>query len=158
MKATQAVIAKRVSEVLAIRLGGAQFHDIVRYAAEQNWGVKERQLWNYVQASDRLLVQRQERDRDKLFAQHVARRMALFARCLNAEDYSTAGRVLRDEAELLGLYPSADDALRRESEALRQQLAELQGANREGGNGTAAAGAGGPGERGEGAAEPGPGA
>ena len=42
-KATNAEIALRVEEVLRIRLDGAQFHDIVQYAAEKEWGLKERQ-------------------------------------------------------------------------------------------------------------------
>jgi hypothetical protein len=105
MKATKAVVAQRVDAVLRIRIDGAQFHDIVQYAAEQQWGVGERQLWNYVAAADALLVARQEKDRDKLFARHVAQRQALVARAVNAADYRTALAALKDEAELLGLYP-----------------------------------------------------
>ena len=105
MKATKAVVAQRVEAVLRIRLDGAQFHDIVQYAAEQQWGVQERQLWNYVAATDQLLLARLERDRDKLLARHIAQRQALVARAVNAADYRTALAVLRDEAELEGLYP-----------------------------------------------------
>ncbi len=105
MKATKAEVWQRVNEVLAIRLDGAEFHDILQYAAEKGWGVGERQLWNYVRAADKLLVERLERDRDKLFARHVGQRRALLGRCVTAGDYSTASRILRDEAELLGLYP-----------------------------------------------------
>ncbi len=106
MKATKAEIAGRVEEVLRIRLDGAQFHDIVQYGAEKQWGVGERQLWKYVAASDRLLTKRLENDRDKLFARHVAQRRALYARAVNASDYRTALAVVKDEAELEGLYPS----------------------------------------------------
>ncbi len=37
-KSDAAEVAKRVEEVLRIRLDGAQFHDIVQYAAEKGWG------------------------------------------------------------------------------------------------------------------------
>jgi hypothetical protein len=48
MKAEKAEIARRVDEVLRIIVDGAEFHDIVQYAASQDppWDVKERQLWN----------------------------------------------------------------------------------------------------------------
>jgi hypothetical protein len=105
MKATKAQVRERVEEVLRIRLDGAEFHDVVQYASEKEWGVGERQLWNYVRASDQLLAERVERDRDKLFNRHVAQRRSLFARALNAADYRTALAVAKDEAELHGLYP-----------------------------------------------------
>jgi hypothetical protein len=108
MKSTKVVIARRVEEVLRIRLDGAEFHNIVQYAAEQGWNVRERQLWNYVRASDALLAIRLEKDRDKLLARHVAQRRALYARAVHAADYRTALAVARDEAELQGLYPSRD--------------------------------------------------
>jgi hypothetical protein len=105
MKATKAEISRRVEEVLRLRLDGAEFHDVVQYAAEQGWNVRERQLWNYVRASDKLLARRLEKDRDKLLARHVAQRRALYARAVHAADYRTALAVARDEAALQGLYP-----------------------------------------------------
>jgi len=106
MKATKAQVQERVEDILRIRLDGAEFHDIVQYASEKGWGVGERQLWNYVQAADQLLAQRLEKDRDKLFTRHIAQRRALYARAVNAADYSAACRILRNEAELLDLYPA----------------------------------------------------
>jgi hypothetical protein len=73
-----------------MRLDGAEFHDIVRYAAEQGWNVRERQLWNYIRAADELLVGRLEKDRDKLLARHVAQRRALYAQAGVAKQF--AGR------------------------------------------------------------------
>jgi hypothetical protein len=75
-----------------------------QYASEKGWNVSERQLFRYVQASDRLLAARLEKDRDKLFARHVAQRQTLYARSVNASDYRTALAVAKDEAELYGLY------------------------------------------------------
>ena len=99
MKSTKAEIAQRVEEVLRIRLDGAEFHDIVQYASEKAWKVGERQLRNYMAATDDLLAARLEKDRDKLLARHIAQRRSLYARALNAADYRTALAVAKDEAE-----------------------------------------------------------
>jgi hypothetical protein len=107
MKATNAVVMQRVEAVLRVRIDGAQFHDIRDYAnaPEQNWNVSDSQLRRYIQASDKLLAERLEKDRDKQFARHVAQRQALYARAVNAADFRTALAVAKDEAELQGLYP-----------------------------------------------------
>jgi hypothetical protein len=104
MKATKAEVAGRVEEVLRIRLDGAEFSDVVQYASGKQWNVGERQLWNYIAASDGLLTKRLEKDRDKLFARHVAQRRLLYARAVNAADFRTALAIAKDEAELEGLY------------------------------------------------------
>jgi len=106
MKATKAEIAQRVSEILEIRLAGARFHDIVQYAAEKQWGVAERQLWNYIAASDKLLAAQLEPDRERLLTRHLAQRHYLYGRAVNAGDYRVALAALKDEAELLALYPA----------------------------------------------------
>jgi hypothetical protein len=106
MKSTQATVRQRVHEVLQLRLLGAEFHDIVQHASENGWGVGERQLWNYLARADDLLERTLETDRGKLFRRHVAQRRALYARAMAVSDYSTARAVLKDEAELLGLYPA----------------------------------------------------
>lgn len=107
-KADKATIAQRIEEVLRIRLDGAEFHDIVQYASEKQWGVSERQLWNYIHKADDLLVERQERNRKRTVARHVAQRQALFARCVNGADFRTALAVLTDLAKLRGLYPEKE--------------------------------------------------
>lgn len=104
-KSTKAEVEKRIHEVFTIRLDGAQFHDIVQYAAEHGWNVEERQLWNYIARADKLLVERHEKSRKKLIARHVAQRRVLYARSVNAADYRTALSVLSDEARLMNLYP-----------------------------------------------------
>ncbi|MBX9622700.1 MAG: hypothetical protein K2X82_02695 [Gemmataceae bacterium] len=105
-KASKAEVAARVDAVLRIRLDGAQFHDIVQYAAAHGWGVEERQLWNYVRKAGELLVERGERSRRRAVALHLARRDALYARAVEAADYRTALAVLADAAKLQGLYVS----------------------------------------------------
>jgi hypothetical protein len=106
VKADAALAVLRTEEVLRIRLDGAQFHDILQYAAEKGWGLEERQIRTYMSRADDLLVERLENDRKKLIASHHARRESLYARAVNAADYRTALSILMDEAKLRGLYPS----------------------------------------------------
>jgi hypothetical protein len=105
MRATKAEVNKRVEELLAIRLAGAEFWDVKQYAAEKEWRVSERQLWSYIHKSDRLLAETLDKDRDRLINRHLAQRQTLFARAMQVSDYRTALAILKDEAELFGLYP-----------------------------------------------------
>ena len=100
MKATKAVVAKRVEEIVQIRLSGAEFADIREYARENGWNVSDSQLWRYIRASDDLLAEGFERDRDKLFVRHVAQRRALYARAMQIGDYRMALAVVKDAQEL----------------------------------------------------------
>ena len=59
-KADTAEVPKRVEEVLRIRLDGAQFHDIVQYAAEKGLGRQDRQVRRTSSRADDLLVERQD--------------------------------------------------------------------------------------------------
>jgi hypothetical protein len=104
-KATKTEINQRIDEVLRIRLDGALAHDVQAYAAEKGWGLSERQVFRYIAKADALMAKRLEQDREKNFARHIQSRRTLYARCVNAADYSTALRVLDSEAELLGLFP-----------------------------------------------------
>jgi hypothetical protein len=106
MKSDQKTVRKRVEEILSIRLLGALPTDIRRHAEEQGWQVGERQLQRYTAMSDELMAESLEKNRDKLMAYHFAARRALYARAMAVSDYSTAKAVLKDEAELLCLYPA----------------------------------------------------
>jgi hypothetical protein len=103
-RASDAEVAARVEEVLHCRLNGAEFHDLQAHAREKGWQVSERQLWRYVAAADELVERTFEPDRQKVFRRHILQRRALYARALQDGDYRTALAVLRDEAELHGLY------------------------------------------------------
>ncbi|HLJ97465.1 MAG TPA: hypothetical protein VKU02_30175 [Gemmataceae bacterium] len=107
MKATKAEILKRVEAILEIRLAGAEFTDIRKYAAENGWNVSDSQLWRYLRKSDEVLAHTLERDRHKLLNRHLAQRFALYARAMSVSDYRTALAVLKDQAELQGLYPAS---------------------------------------------------
>jgi hypothetical protein len=105
-RATRAEVAARVEEVLHARLNGAEAHDLRALAREKEWNVSDRQLWRYVEAADRLIEEHFEKDRDRLFRRHVFQRRALYARVLQDGDYRTALAILKDEGELLNLYPA----------------------------------------------------
>jgi hypothetical protein len=106
-KASKAEVAKRVEEVFRLRLGGAEFADILQHASapEQAWGVSERQLWNYIAAADRLIKERFDAKAGHLLARHLLQRRQLYAHAMGAGDFRTALAVLQDEAKLEGLYP-----------------------------------------------------
>jgi hypothetical protein len=107
MKSTKAEVQRRVEEVFKLRLGGAEFADIVQYAAapEQAWGVAERQLWNYIAAADQLVKERFDARAEHLLNRHLLQRRTLYAHAMGAGDWRTALAVLQDEAKLEGLYP-----------------------------------------------------
>lgn len=144
-KADAAEVARRVEEVLRIRLDGAQYHDVVQYAAEKHWDLKERQLREYMARADDLLVRRQEKSRKRLIARRVAQREALYARCVNAADHRTALAVLSDLDKLQGLYPEKElkDLVKlaaAQAERLRQLEARLDASGGQAPGGAPAAG------------------
>ena len=107
MKSTKAEVKQRVEKVFELRLGGANFADIVQYASapEQAWGVGERQIWNYIEAADKLMIERFDAKAPHLLHRHLLQRGRLFANAMGAGDYRTCLAILKDEAELEGLYP-----------------------------------------------------
>jgi hypothetical protein len=108
-KSDTAEVAKRVEEVLRIRLDGAQLHDIVQYASEKGWAISDRQVSTYIRRADDLLVKRQEKSRRRLLARHLAQREALFARAVNAADLRTALAIADSTAKLQGLFTDTRD-------------------------------------------------
>jgi hypothetical protein len=108
-KADTAEAARRVEEILRIRLDGAQYHDVVQYAAEKGWDIRERQIRGYIGRADDLLVERQEKSRRRLLARHIASRESLFARAVNAADLRTALAIKDSLAKLQGLFTDTRD-------------------------------------------------
>src|SRR5215813_12036155 len=112
MKSTKAEVLKRVEEVFKLRLGGAEFADIRDYAAaqEQAWGVSDTQLWRYIAAADKLVKERFDAKAEHLLARHLLQRRTLYAHAMGAGDFRTALAVLKDEADLEGLYTAGQPA------------------------------------------------
>jgi hypothetical protein len=105
-RSNQLKLKRRVQEVMQLILAGAEYHDVRQYAAEHDWGVSERQTRRYIAAAYRRIAEVMDREREEIFARHLMQRRALYARCLKANDLRAALGVLRDEAELHGLYPA----------------------------------------------------
>ena len=81
----------------------------MKHAEENKWEVGERQIRNYIAQSDEILEQTLEKDRNRLLNRHLAQRQTLYAHAFAAADYATAKAILKDEAELLNLYPAQAD-------------------------------------------------
>jgi hypothetical protein len=116
-KADKALVARRVEEVLRIRLDGAEWWDIREYVREKEaepgsaWHLEDgatplsdSQIRRYQQRADALLERSHERSRKKLLRRHLAKRRHLYAKATLAGDVRAALACLRDECELLGLY------------------------------------------------------
>jgi hypothetical protein len=105
MRSTKTTVRKRVEELLALRLVGAEFVNLRHHAAEAGWGVSDRQLFRYIAAGDDLLAKTQERDRAKLFNRFVAVLWVIVARCLAASNDDGATRAIRVLLEMHGQFP-----------------------------------------------------
>jgi hypothetical protein len=112
-KSTKLVIQQRVEEIFRLRLGGAEFHDIREYAdatadqegkPRQPWGVSDTQLRRYIAKADALCKERFDAHAPYLLNRHLLQRRRLFAHAMEVGDYKTAHAVLKDEADLEGLY------------------------------------------------------
>jgi hypothetical protein len=123
MKATKTKILARAEEILRIRLDGAQFWDVREYVREKErepdtvWtlpdGAKplsDPTLWRYIAKADKLIAESCRSSRKKLLRRHLAQRRNLYAKAVSQGDIKAALAVLRDEAELLALYPPAEVA------------------------------------------------
>lgn len=105
-KADKSTVVRRTAEVLRLILAGGEFEDIRQYASAQGWKLSERQLRRYQESAHEKLAETIYRDQRQLLGRHLAQRRALYARAIKTSDVRTALNVLRDEANLEGLYPS----------------------------------------------------
>jgi hypothetical protein len=114
----KALMRRRVEEILRIRLDGAEWWDcceFVRekeqeegsawYLAEGDKPLSDASLRRYLAKADNLIAESCRASRKKLFRRHLAQRRNLYAKAVHAGDIRTASGILRDEAELEGLYP-----------------------------------------------------
>jgi hypothetical protein len=117
-KATNAQIEARLTELLRIRLDGAEFWDVREYAREKEqedgsaWKLAEGQkplsdgqLWRYLARVDRIIAESCRASRKKLLRRHLAQRRNLYAKAVSQGDIRGAATVLKDLADLQGLYP-----------------------------------------------------
>jgi hypothetical protein len=93
---------------LGLSVAGAEFADIRKFGLAQGWNVSDRQIRRYQQHADREMAKTAGRDRTQLLGRHLLQRRALFAQAWKKQDLGTALQIGRDEAQLLGLYPSSN--------------------------------------------------
>lgn len=135
-KATKATVARRVEEVLRIRLDGAEFWDVRESAREKEaeqgsaWQLaqgdnplSDGQLWRYIGRADKLITESCRASRKRLLRRHLAQRRNLFAKAVNQGDIRAALACLDSEAKLTGLF---DDEVMRLIDQLQKQIAELK--------------------------------
>jgi len=155
-KADKATVSARLTDLVRITLQGAMYpFDVREYVREMErspespWHVAEggiplsaSQIGRYWTRASDILDRSHERNRGKLRRRQVAKLNHLYAKAVTNGELSVARAVLRDLAELQRLYPSPEDALRKEINELKRLMAE-------GGNGDRS------GTEGSGQAEPG---
>jgi hypothetical protein len=105
-KAIRGQVAQRVHEVKLLILSGATRYDILQYAANESWDLKERQVDDYMAKASNAISDslKPEAAQALELALALARRQMLYARALEQGDVKAALAVLKDEAELRGLY------------------------------------------------------
>lgn len=136
-KCTRLQRMQRVNELLRIRLDGAELYDVREYVHEKQkdpnscWHnpaltrpLSDATIYRYLRLADDELKKSCRHGRQRMLRLALARRRALYARAVNAGDYRTALACARDEAELLGLYPTPDDALKAAADKLAKTLAD----------------------------------
>src|SRR4051794_4222826 len=100
---TRAQVEARTSEILRIRLDGAEIWDVREYVREKEreegspWHLAEgqkplsdSQLWRYIARADKEVAAACRASRKKLLRRHLAQRRNLFAKALSAGDYRAA--------------------------------------------------------------------
>src|SRR6266540_4601793 len=114
---TKAQVEARVTDILRIRLDGAEFWDVREYVRELEqqegspWQLAEgqkplsdSQLWRYIAKADKEIAASCHASRKKLVRRHLAQRRNIFAKAMSAGDYRAALAAAESEAKLQGLY------------------------------------------------------
>ena len=100
-KADKLTKERRVEAVYRLILDGWTPEQIFQNTSE--WGVTERQTRNYINEAEQRMKALVAPDREQHLARHIAARHEL---ARNAKSTRDKLAVLKDEAELLGLYPT----------------------------------------------------
>ncbi len=117
-RATKAQIARRVEDLLQIRLDGAEFWNVREFVREQEatadtvWTLAEgekplsdKTLWRYLSLANKMIAESCRSSRKRLAQRHLAQRRNLFAKAVSQGDIRAALSVLDSEAKLQGLFP-----------------------------------------------------
>jgi hypothetical protein len=106
-KVDNATYRRRVVEVMDLLVAGVESKEIIQHAAKNGWNVRDRQIRNYVASAYKDLSGVLDRDVAELRGRHLAQRRHLYRQAMKttSPDLRAALQILKDEAELLGLYP-----------------------------------------------------
>lgn len=94
----------RVLLAAEILLAGGDDRTIRREARQADWGLEDDEVAAIVADAREQMLEAAGGDAQTVLKEHVAKRRALYRRAMRANDHRTAAALLRDEAELLGLY------------------------------------------------------
>lgn len=116
--ASNPLTLRRVGELLRVRLDGAEWWDVCEFVRGREaepgsaWHLapgasplSDSQIRRLLAKADASIEASHVRSRRKLLRRHMAQRRNLYAKAVLAGDVRSALACLRDEAELLGLYP-----------------------------------------------------
>ncbi len=104
-QATKVEIERRIDIVLEMLLRGYTRREIVQFSAKE-FGINSRQSDTYIRkAKKRIEREYDEKNYSELRRVHVARVIRLYKEALKKDDHKTAQRILKDIADLHGLYP-----------------------------------------------------
>jgi hypothetical protein len=117
-RATKAVLAQRVVDVLRLRVQGAAFWDVCEWVREREqekgspWHLPEGDkplsngtLWRLIARADRMAAENYRASAKRLLRRHLVRREHLYSVAVLQGDVRAALAVLADAAALEGLYP-----------------------------------------------------
>jgi hypothetical protein len=107
-KSDKSTVNSRVNDAVRLLVAGAGLPEIRQFAKSHGWNVGDRQIRRYQELAYKRLAKTTDRSQKQLLGRHLQQRRTLFARCIKENDNRTALHVLRDEAELEGLYPGVD--------------------------------------------------
>jgi hypothetical protein len=136
-RSDKSTINSRVNDVLRLLALGAGLPEILQFASSHGWNVKDRQVRRYQELAYKRFAKTAHRNRKQLLGRHLQQRRTLFARCIKDNDNRTALYVLKDEAQLEGLYPGqnqdevgtapvGDSPLSRRERTVRLLVAEAE--------------------------------
>ena len=106
-RATKAEIVRRIDEVYKRILLGAEVPDLCEFATQQGWGLSRAQIRRYYQHALKKYTRQVNKNQHQHFARHLLQRRAIYARAMESGDWRTAFAIVKDEGELLGVYPAA---------------------------------------------------
>lgn len=113
-KITKSELQSRISAIFVMRLDGRNGREIVQHAATERWGVRDRQIYNYIQKADRLIETGQQKTRDQILEKTRKRLERLYAKSIADADLRLARLVLKDIREFEGLDAKNDVYTRKE--------------------------------------------